>query len=202
MIFIGCGPSLKSLQKYVAVSRHQKIAVFTFASVQGYPNIGQEAADLMSEQLDDYGFTLINRSDIEKVLGEQKFSQTGLLKPEDMLTVGHLLGVEAVLTGSVGEASEQKVHHPAVYQEEEKTNWDSRGREKTFHDKVLINPEETDFVTIFSLTTRLTDVETGKLIWVGAGSDKSEEDTLQGLAAGVIEKLARQMAEKFLEKHL
>jgi curli biogenesis system outer membrane secretion channel CsgG len=71
-------------------------------SEKGKGNIGRTIADLIiTELVRDGAFKVIERSQIEKVLAEQKLSASGLVDTAAAANIGKILGVSAVVVGSV-----------------------------------------------------------------------------------------------------
>jgi len=202
IILASCGPGFKTLHNYISSSSFRRIAVMPFAAATDYSNLGQEAADLMSQHLEDYGFILVSQTDRDKILAEQKLSQTGAINPQQAIAIGHVLGVQAVLTGSVGEASEQKVRRPPLVQNNVVTSVDQSGNVRSHEEREVLRPAETVFVEVYSATARLTDVETGQLLWVGSSSSRYENSTVQEVASEVMEDLSYQLAVRFYKSRL
>ncbi len=50
-------------------------------------------------------FTMVSRSDINQVIKEQKFQNSGLVDTEDIVEVGSLIGAQALISGKVNRAS-------------------------------------------------------------------------------------------------
>ena len=199
----GCGPSLKTVSRYVESSPHRRVAVVPFSPAPGRPNSGEAAADLLSEQLESLGFTLVNRADLKKVLEEQKLSLTGAVKAEDASRVGLLLGAEAVLTGTVGEYEDHRIIHPAVYVNGAESVWDRKtGAYKQVPTKSLVRPAEEAHVAVFAVTAHLTDVESGALLWVASGADQAEDEPIQQVAGDVLKDMARGLARKLFDKKM
>lgn len=64
--------------------------------------VGRAVSDmLITELVKDGTFKVIERSQLEKVLSEQKLSISGIVDPSDVAKLGKVLGVSAVIVGSV-----------------------------------------------------------------------------------------------------
>ena len=50
-------------------------------------------------------FTMVSRTDIDKVIKEQKLQNSGLVKTSTIVEVGNLIGAEAIISGDVGKAT-------------------------------------------------------------------------------------------------
>jgi curli biogenesis system outer membrane secretion channel CsgG len=89
----------------------KRVAVFTFEDKtahtwhwwSGQP-VGEGMADMLITSLVKTGkYTVLERTQIAKVMEEQQLGQTGAVTPESAAKVGQLLGVELAIMGSVTE---------------------------------------------------------------------------------------------------
>lgn len=65
-------------------------------------NLGYAAADELVTQLFQSGrFTVIERAQIDMILQEQNFGQSGRVNPNQAAEIGKILGVQAMITGSI-----------------------------------------------------------------------------------------------------
>ena len=55
-------------------------------------------------------FTIVNRSNINHVLEEQKLQNSGLVDTKDIINVGNLIGAQAIISGNVGKSSLSDSH--------------------------------------------------------------------------------------------
>jgi len=66
--------------------------------------IGKTVANiLVNELVKDGTFTIIERNQLDKIFSEQKLSVSGTMDPSSAVKIGKLLGVTAVVTGSVNQ---------------------------------------------------------------------------------------------------
>jgi curli biogenesis system outer membrane secretion channel CsgG len=81
----------------------QKIAVLPFRELDGQPTIlGTYLAEELITGLVQLGsFNVVERQLLDKLLGEQKIEQTGAIDPATAKKVGKILGVDAIVTGSI-----------------------------------------------------------------------------------------------------
>jgi len=87
----------------------KKIAVTAFQN----DNVGLSSkieAAISSSKLDgkDY-FTLMSRTDLDKILAEQQIQNSGMLDQGSAVKVGKLLGAQAIISGSVGKPTSSDV---------------------------------------------------------------------------------------------
>ncbi|MBI4689374.1 MAG: curli production assembly protein CsgG [Nitrospirae bacterium] len=96
-----------------AAAKKKKIAVldFEFATIRdrwwpGDWNLGKGISDMVVTQLvKDGTFSVIERNKLDKVLSEQKLGASGLVDASTAAQIGKILGVQAVITGSVTQFS-------------------------------------------------------------------------------------------------
>lgn len=103
LLFIyGCGPSLIDVHKKqgVDLGRYERIAVLQFSSP--VLQAGIEAADLVALELLKIGYSVIERSEIDKILREQELGLTGAVDLQKAAEIGRILGVQCFVIGTVG----------------------------------------------------------------------------------------------------
>ena len=95
-----------------APKRKVRIAIldFDYATVQTYSSaifgsnidVGKGIADLLvTDLVKDGSYSIIERKMLDKVLAEQNFSNSSRADPNSAAKIGRLLGVDAILVGSV-----------------------------------------------------------------------------------------------------
>ncbi|MCD6176900.1 MAG: hypothetical protein J7K29_03575 [Candidatus Cloacimonetes bacterium] len=84
-------------------SKIRKIAVIEFADLNGnVTNFGSFIAEeLITRIFMTNKFEVVERNLLNKVLAEQKLGITGFIDEESAISIGRLLGVEAIVTGSI-----------------------------------------------------------------------------------------------------
>ena len=86
------------LKKRVAVSR------FADRTGSGYHSLGEGVADMLATALVKSGkFMVFERQEIDKIIEEQKFGQSGMVTPESAPKVGQIVGAELFVIGGVTE---------------------------------------------------------------------------------------------------
>lgn len=92
------------ISKNMTKKSKKKIAVIEFSDLNDNINgLGQFLAEELITQLfivNPGAFEVVERRQLAKVLRQQKLSTTGLLEPKAMESVGKILGVDAIVTGS------------------------------------------------------------------------------------------------------
>lgn len=86
-----------------AKEKKQRIAVLPFRELDGRPTV---LSSYISEELVTNlfligGIDIVERSMLDRLLGELKLGQTGLIDPETAKRVGKVAGVDAIVTGSI-----------------------------------------------------------------------------------------------------
>src|SRR4029077_12700544 len=95
-----------------ATARKKRVAVFDFdyATVHAYSraifgsdiDVGRGVSDLLVTMLvKDGTYSVIERKNLDKILGEQNFSNSDRANPASAAKIGKLLGVDAIIVGSV-----------------------------------------------------------------------------------------------------
>lgn len=165
------------------------------------------AEDLFAKHLLHHGYNVVERRTIAALLDEQRLGLSGLYSPKTAKRVGRILGVDALLLGSVSEFSPGRrevvmarshytYHHPVV-------SYRSRpgpdGSLVTVAEQVGANvmQESRDYAQVVSLeakvglVVRLVDVETGEILWVG--SARREAGDAVGAAESAAAHLVREL---------
>jgi TolB-like protein len=84
------------------VGSRLSIAVLPFENKGGDANISSTVQDKMITSLYSLKrFKIIERSQIDKVMSEQKLGLTGAIDPDKAVKVGKMIGVDAILIGSI-----------------------------------------------------------------------------------------------------
>ena len=95
----------KNIAKSMINKKKKKLAIIEFSDLNDNVNdLGRYLPEkLITElfKLNSEGFSIIERRQLSKVLKEQKLSTTGLIDSKTMQKVGKILGVDALVTGSI-----------------------------------------------------------------------------------------------------
>lgn len=101
--------AVQSLADQIAEKAHQeqkkKIAVLAFQELDGRATmLGTYVAEDLGTRLFDLGsFEIVERAMLDRLLGEIKLGQSGVIDPETAKQVGKVAGVDAVVTGTLAE---------------------------------------------------------------------------------------------------
>lgn len=107
VLLIGCFLSARNAR---AQETRPRIAVLSFENNSTFTywgdNLGGAAADELTTQLVKSGaFTVVERSQVNAILEEQHFGLSGAVNPATAAEIGKILGVQAVLIGSITQFS-------------------------------------------------------------------------------------------------
>ncbi|MEW5693247.1 MAG: GNA1162 family protein [Candidatus Hydrogenedentota bacterium] len=115
LLFIGCATSVnEAMQPYefdnfgadhsMITKPKIKIAVIPFRNASGIGGAGIRVSESFVVQLLKIGrYEVIERTRIDQILNEQKFSQLNIVDQETAIKIGKIAGVDAVLIGTVTE---------------------------------------------------------------------------------------------------
>jgi hypothetical protein len=118
------------------------------------------------------GYTMASRSDVNSILKEMHFQNSGMTD-QDAAKLGKMLNVPAVLVVGVTEFKVEQRHYE--------------------------NVQGTFYVTSGALGVRLISVEKGEILWFGKHNAAVESDQ-NNMGTTVLKSLARKIAEAFPER--
>jgi curli biogenesis system outer membrane secretion channel CsgG len=163
--------------------RRPRIAImdFDYATVQTSTSalfgtnvdVGKGIADLLVTDLVKNGsFSIIERKALDKIMAEQNFSNSNRADPMSAAKLGKLLGVDAILVGSITQFGNEtkKVNLGGAG-----GNWGGYGLGGIGHSKSKAN---------VGITARLVNVDTGEIIAVAEGSGESSRSSNSLLGGG------------------
>ena len=166
-----------------AAPRRPRIAVldFDYATVHTYSaaifgsdvDIGKGIADLLvTDLVKDGSFSIIERKALDKIMAEQNFSNSNRADPTSAAKLGKLLGVDAILIGSITEFGN----------ETKKTglggaggNWGGYGLGGFGHSNSKAN---------VGIDARLVNVDTGEILAVAEGKGQSSRSSTSMTGGG------------------
>jgi curli biogenesis system outer membrane secretion channel CsgG len=95
----------KDIASRVAKEKKTKIAVVPFRELGGQPTVlGTYLAEKLVTDLVNIGnLDLVERSTLDKVMGELKLNSSGAVDPGTAKQVGKLVGADAIITGTITE---------------------------------------------------------------------------------------------------
>jgi len=166
-----------------AAPRRPRIAVmdFDYATVHTYSaaifgsdvDVGKGIADLLvTDLVKDGSYSIIERKALDKLMAEQNFSNSNRADPTSAAKLGKLLGVDAILIGSITQFGN----------ETKKTNlgggggnWGGYGLGGIGHSKSNAN---------VGIDARLINVDTGEILAVAEGKGTSSRSSTSLLGGG------------------
>jgi curli biogenesis system outer membrane secretion channel CsgG len=166
-----------------APPRRPRIAVldFDYGTVQSYSSamfgsnvdVGKGIADLLvTDLVKDGTFSIIERKALDKIMTEQNFSNSNRADPTSAAKLGKLLGVDAILIGSITEFGN----------ETKKTglggaggNWGGFGLGGLSHSNSKAN---------VAIDARLVNVDTGEILAVAEGKGQSSRSSTSMTGGG------------------
>lgn len=83
-----------------------RVGIVDFANKTSYGagRLGTSASDILTTELFKTGaFILVERDRLKQILGEQALGQTGAINPETAAQAGRILGLNAIVTGSISQ---------------------------------------------------------------------------------------------------
>ena len=180
-----------------------RVALLYFDDFRGQAGSGQTVSQALEPYLLSAGYSLVERTQVRRVLQEQAFDQSGSVAQDAIRTLGRLLSVQAAVLGLVTSfAAEQSqvymqnvsnVAYNPVYETVQVPGrkGEVRTRQVLGHYDVTTTNEhipatfETPGSVAFS--ARLVDVATGEVLWTGSTSGSG--DTAAGAADGAAKRL-------------
>lgn len=155
-------------------------------------------ANLVNKRIDNQKyFTIVNRKDFNKIIGEQKLQNSGLIDVSTAVEVGSLIGAQAIISGRVGRATSNDTY----YRENRIRCLDKKCKETRKY-----RVRCTKRIVGLSAEIRMVDVTKGDLIYANTMNETSSwrhcQDDSRALPTREIaaQKLATQIASKFTYK--
>ena len=188
IVLCGSFADLQAQTTTAAPARKKRVAVFDFdyATVQSYSaaafgtnvDVGRGISDLTVKYLvQDGTYSVIERKAMDKILAEQNFSNSDRANPNSAAKLGKLLGVDAIIVGSVtqfgNDTKNTKVGGGGG-------NWGGYGLGGIGHKKSK---------AIVAVDARIVNIDTAEIMGVADGQGRVEPR--EHLAAGRRRQLAR-----------
>lgn len=166
-----------------AAARKPRIAVMDFdygtvqtttAAVFGTNvDVGKGITNLLvTDMVKDGTFSVIERTALDKVLNEQNFSNSNRADPNSAAKIGKLLGVDAIVVGTITEFGNETKHTGLGGAG---GNWGGFGLGKVGHSNSKAN---------VSITARIINIDTGEIMAVADGTGQSSRSSTNLLGGG------------------
>ncbi len=180
LIAVGVGATAAQAQ---APERKKRVAVFDFdyatvhagvAAVFGQDvDVGKGVSDLLVKYLvKDGSYSVIERKALDKILAEQNFSNSDRANPTSAAKLGKLLGVDAIIVGSITEFGNDT------------KNTKVGGAGGGLGGFGLGGFGHKKSKAIVALDARLVDVDTGEILGVAEGKGESSRESTSVLGGG------------------
>ena len=127
---------------------------------------------LVTDLVKDGNFSVIERSALDKVLNEQNFSNSNRADPNSAARIGKLLGVDAIVVGTITEFGNETKHTGLGGAG---GNWGGWGLGHVGHSNSKAN---------VSITARIINIDTGEIMAVADGDGQSSRSSTSLLGGG------------------
>jgi curli biogenesis system outer membrane secretion channel CsgG len=166
-----------------AADRKKRVAVFDFdyatvrtgvAALFGSDiDVGKGISDLLVKRLvQDGTYSVIERKAMDKILAEQNFSNSDRANPNSAAKIGKLLGVDAIIVGSITQFGN------------ETKNVGAGGAGGGFGGFGLGGFKHKNSKAIVTLDARIVDIDTGEILAVADGKGESARSSTSMLGGG------------------
>ncbi len=136
-------------------------------------DVGKGIVDLLVTGLvKDGSFSVIERKALDKILAEQNFSNSDRADPNSAAKIGKLLGVDAIIEGSITEFGN----------ETKKTNLGGAGG--GWHGYGIGGFGHSNSKANVAITARIINIDTGEIMAVADGSGQSSRSSTSMLGGG------------------
>jgi curli biogenesis system outer membrane secretion channel CsgG len=147
--------------KYTGPKRRIAIADFENKTKYGARRLGTSASDILLTELAKSGkFILVEREQMNKILEEHKLAMSGVVDSASAVEAGKLLGVNALVTGSISQF----------------------GVKEEAMDAILVQTKQQIAQAVVDL--RVIDVETGEIMYADSGKGEVKKKFGQTLGVG------------------
>ena len=206
LLLISCAPK-SYISKTYNFNNMKRIGVLPFNTpTQTFSG----AENLFTKYLIKYGYTVVERAQLQQVLDEQDLT-INYLSPNVTRRIGKILGVDVLLVGEITSyLPEQKtmlyrvskstsstpVYNTQVTKEKDgKVKVQQTYGGQDFRQHREVNPTEYTIYAQVGVVAKMLDVNTAEIIWVGDDTQEgiSGLDALDSSAKGIIKSFDRQV---------
>ncbi len=164
----------------------KRVAVmnFDYATVQSNvsamfgsnQDIGKGVADILVDKLVNSGvYTLVERTNIDKVLAEQNFSNSDRADAGSAAKIGHILGVDYIVIGSITQFGND---------DKQTTVGGSGATDKLPKGLAGIGVKKSESKAVVGLTARMIDTSTAEIRATGQGQGEDSRKGTQLVGGG------------------
>lgn len=195
-LLAGCAQPVKVTQSVTIAAEHgqaaqvRRVAVLPFASARRELDASPDVETMLASiRLNDRPyFVVVERTRIQQIITQQRFSESALVDPATAVRVGKLIGAEAVYTGTVnrGETADRSYQQTrSVCQQYEQTTRKgvtTQGKCLQWVQRALNCTERT---ATFAMMPKLVRVQTGDIAFAEAIEGKRTAQYCQGDDGGL-----------------
>jgi curli biogenesis system outer membrane secretion channel CsgG len=176
--------------------------VVGFSGLKEYPSVGAAMANEFNYALLNYGFNVVERENLTRVMGEQSFSQSGAVEQPDVKGLGKLLGADLVIVGIVEKFKDEGAREISYSVQ----SLDSGGVSAY----TGVSPSQVQSVgkkeikkAVISVNFKIIDVETGQIVVAGSDGGTSKTGILarKKIALGLVKKVSSEF-KKMMSQQL
>ncbi|MBI4346305.1 MAG: hypothetical protein HY553_05595 [Elusimicrobia bacterium] len=182
-------------------SKIERVAVLGFDDFPRQRGSGALVSSIFEKRLLAAGYSVVERRRVDDLLSEQKLSVSGAVDPKLARKLGRVLGVDALILGSVtdfqkavhehytvpvSDVRKEPIIKRVVRRKKVDDQWVETEEDQIIgHNTIRTTREETHTRTIqpvVGVAVRMVDVDTGEVLWVGSTShtalatDEAAED--------------------------
>jgi curli biogenesis system outer membrane secretion channel CsgG len=101
-------------------NKHKKLAVMPFkgkaydSSNAPYFVVEEQVSDMFATQLMGAGFSIIERTELQRILSELQLSTSGLLSKSDLNKIGKLMNIDILVMGNLDKSSFNQSYQTAT----------------------------------------------------------------------------------------
>lgn len=198
-------------------SRVNRVALVRVQDFPGMAGSGDAAASIFEKYLILGRYRLVERRQVGEVMGEQALGAAGGIDPATARRLGKVLGVDALVFGSLSDYTDSRdrtvivdvpqEHIEPVYGEVETTVRQGNVTQRTtqpvitgytFHQHDEFVPEVETVPAHVGLSVRLVDAQSGEVLWSASAS--SDGDDLTAATEDASSRIMSAVAEKISPK--
>lgn len=174
----------QELYEYCREKAIKRIAIMAFENKSGtdeFGAIGEEVSDaIIAKMLKDSDLMeyveIVSRDQIDQIINEQKFSQSGIVEFGQNIDLGKILGVQELITGKVSRVQVSPVDDVKKYENFKKrvtidyeyyTDEDGKEKKRAIKGNVTANAKifKISRTANMSVSTTILDVESAKILY-------------------------------------
>lgn len=178
----------------------------------------QGAENLFAKYLLESGFKVVERAQLESILGEHHIAVSGYLSPQTTREIGKILGVDVLLVGEVSNftpartelalTAQRQLKTRPVYQQEVVRRPDGTyaGYLRNVGTEVSrssdVRPTTYTIDGHIGLIAKMIDVETAEIVWIGSADDSSSNpvEAADRLARKLVKSFRKELAKQQQQK--